>query len=118
MKKYLFILVTLLFFITAKAQSYNEVIDSLFKSKEDFIKQIPEKYYFYYEPYLSLSSSEIIDSLKSKLQGLELENSYLFECIPDVTRDKRYCLFWNKQIRVHFVFDKNTNKIINSTFPK
>ena len=108
------------FVITAKAQSYNEVVDSLFKSKEEFVKQIPEKYYFYYEPYLSLSSSEIIDSLKKKLQGIKLENSYIIEYLPDVTRDKRYCIFWNKQIIIYLVFDKNLNKIISSenSFPK
>ena len=120
MKKYVFILVSLLFVINANSQSYNEVIDSLFKSKEEFIKQIPEKYYFYYEPYLSLSSSEIIDSLKKKLKEVELENSYVYEYIPDVTRDERHCIFWNKHIIIYLVFDKNTSKIITSTnsFPK
>jgi len=96
MKKNVFILVSLLFVINANSQSYNEVIDSLFKSKEDFVKQIPEKNYFYYEPYLSISSSEIKDYLKKKLQGIKLENSYILEYLPDVTRDKRYFIGINR----------------------
>ena len=119
MKKYVFILVSLCFIINANAQSYNEVIDSLFRSKEEFVKQIPEKYYFYYEPYLSISSSEIIDSLKKQLKEIKLENSYILEYLPDVSRDKRYFIFWNKLVTVYLIFDKNLNKITTSenTFP-